>query len=134
MKRWFLETEEQRKHFLTHVMEEVANGRKPCVEFVEPTLSPAQFNSKWLWCEQVAAFLNDCGLDMREVLRDDMPIPWTKASVDERLYKPVLKAMTGKEHTGDQNKLEPSVVVEVITRHIAESKGVTLPPFPSRGV
>ena len=129
---WSLDTEEKRKNFNAYVANMVLAGKAPTVQFVEAARSEPQANATWLWCEQVAAFLNDSGLDQRVVLRDDMPIAWTKQAVMEGMWKPVLAALTGKGSTKDMKKVEVSDIYETIVRHIAQSQGVTLPPFPSR--
>jgi hypothetical protein len=129
---WSLDTEEKRKNFMAHVANLVLAGNPPTVQFVEKVASDAQKNAMWLWGEQCASFLNDCGLDQRVVLREDMPIPWTKTAFIDQIWRKVEAALTGKTSTRDMGKMEVSDIVETITRHIAQSQGVTLPPFPSK--
>lgn len=43
--------------------------------------------------EILADALNASGKDMRVVLKPEINIPWTKASVKEYLFKPIMRAM-----------------------------------------
>lgn len=91
-----------------------------------------QNNSLHLWLEQVAETLNDNGFDMKKTLKPEIDIPWTKTSAKEFLYKPILEAMTNKDSTTDMDTLEPSIICDVLSKHIGEKFGVVLPPFPNR--
>ena len=83
-----------------------------------------------VWCRQVASVMADAGLDMKTVIRCE--IPPTEHMVKENIYKPMLEVLTGKTSTEDQNTIEPSMVAEIITRELGERLGLTLPPFPDR--
>ena len=50
----------------------------------------------------------------------------------QSLYKPLLKAMSGKNSTTEQNTVEPSAVAETIARHMGQKFGVVLPEWPKR--
>lgn len=130
--RWTLDTEDKRKHFMEQVILMVLTGKQPTVEFITASRSPAQNSAMWLWAEQVSVYLNDAGLDMREVLDKDASIPWTKHSVIDRMWRPIQEAMNGSDSTRDAKKTEVSDIADTITRYLAESQGVTLPPFPSK--
>lgn len=65
---------------------------------------------------------------MKETLKDDVDIPWTKENV-KWLWQRVAKSMYGKEHTSELEPNEVSEVYEVINRTIAERTGVHV-PFP----
>lgn len=73
--------------------------------------------------------LNGAGLDMKKVLKVD--IPWTPKTVKEFLYRPIMKAMLHKESTTELDTKEISDVWEVLTRELAEKKGIAAIPFPS---
>ena len=128
---WTLDTEDKRKNFNAHLANMILAGKAPTVQFVEKVRSEPQANAMWLWCEMCANYLNDAGLDMRAVLREDIPIDWSKDSFMNKVWRKVQEAM-GKHSTRDLSTTEVNAIYETITRHIAESKGVTLPPFPSR--
>lgn len=82
--------------------------------------------------EILADALNASGKDMRVVLKPDINIPWTKNSVKEYLFKPILKAMFGKDHTADMEKNgEIEAVWETMMRFLMEKHYIEYIPFPS---
>ena len=93
---------------------------------------PKQRNALHKWLEMVADTLNESGLDMRVVLKQHVPIRWTKSSAKEYLYKPLLEALTDKESTEEQTTTDPDEIVDILTKHLGEKFGLELPPFPDR--
>ena len=83
------------------------------------------------WFRMLAQALNDAGLDMRTVLKDDWFIPWTEDSIKQNMAKPVMDAMYSKDSTAELTTKECSMIVDVINRHMGEKHGVTV-PFPDR--
>lgn len=112
---------------------EIPVGTIVDVEIGDPenAVTKRQGRALHVWLKLAADCLNDCGLDMKRVLKGEIDIPWTKDSCKLYLYKPVLEAMTGKTSTKQMTTVEPSEVAKVIGRKIAERHGVTLPPWPS---
>ena len=98
----------------------------------ESPITERQFGALHVWCQQVADVLNAAGFDQRIVLKPEVAIDWTKESVKQSLYKPLLKAMSGKSSTTEQNTVEPSAVAETIARHLGQKFGVVLPEWPKR--
>ena len=129
---WSLNTPHEIDSFLIHAAKLRAKGQSVCVKFESPEshISQKQVNALNLWCRQVAEYLCQCGLDMKEIV--SVEIPATEHLVKENLYKPVLESMTGKKSTMEQSTTQPSEVAEVLARHFAQKHGVTLPFWPSR--
>ena len=75
--------------------------------------------------------LNNAGLDMVAVLREGADIPWTPANVKERLWKPVQEAAIGTVSTTKLDRKQVSHVYEILTRHLGQKFGVSV-PFPQR--
>ena len=107
---------------------------KPFVVTVggDAPITGKQFSALHVWCQFVADVLNAAGLDQRVILKPGVPIDWTKDSVKQNLYKPLLEAMTGKKSTTEQNTVEPSEVAETLARHLGQKWGVVLPEWPKR--
>ena len=82
-----------------------------------------------LWIRQLVLELDNAGLDMKAVLKPEIDIPWTDALAKEYLWKPVQKAMLGKESTKELETGEVSAVYETLSRHMANKFGVSV-PFP----
>ena len=82
-------------------------------------------------CEMLAEALNDAGYEMKAVLaQKDVDVPWTKESIKEVLYRPIMQAMLQKHSTTEMDSAEVSRVWLVLNRHLGEKFGVTV-PFPS---
>ena len=121
---------------LTLLRHQAKLAAKPLFVFIGPapekTITSKQFNALHVWCEMVAESLNAAGLDQRIVLKPSVAIDWSKDSVKQKLYKPLLEAMTGKTSTTDQDTVEPSKVADTMARHLGEKFGITLPEWPKR--
>ena len=94
--------------------------------------SPAQNNALHLWLGQLAHKLNEAGLDMKAVLKQETEIPWTVANAKEHLWKPIQKLMLDKDSTTEPNTVEYVKVYEVLNRHLGEKFGVYV-PWPTEG-
>lgn len=91
-----------------------------------------QNKSLHLYCTLLANALNDAGLDMKKTLKSEIEIPWTCENVKNHLYKPILKALTGKDSTIDMDTKDPSIVYEILNRFMGEKHGITV-QWPDRG-
>ncbi len=82
--------------------------------------------------ELIAETLNGAGLDMRVVLKPQISIPWTKESVKEYLFRPIMQAMYAKQSTKELEKAEePGAVWETMMRFLMEKHHIEYIPFPS---
>lgn len=83
-------------------------------------------------CDIIAEKLNDAGWDMKKVIKKEIDIPWTTESVKKHIYKPILKAMYGKESTKqiDKNSDELEKLHNVIMRELGEKFQIEYHPFP----
>lgn len=129
----YLRNAEELDHFCALICQMwVAGNPNVRVEFVNTGPTPAQFNSLHLWCGQVADCLNDAGFSVMQVLKHDAEIPWSKELVKEHLWRPIQKAMTGEESSKNPSKLEYPEISETLSRHLAQTLGVSIPPWPHR--
>ena len=93
--------------------------------------TPVQNNAIHKDCDLIAQKLNDMGLDMRTLLKQEVNIPWTVATVKEFIYKPFLKKLYNKESTKELEKHEEiEKLHDTIMRELGEKKGVEYHPFP----
>lgn len=84
-------------------------------------------------CQIIADKLNEAGKDMRIVLKPTYLIPWTKESVKDHLFRPVMEAMFSIESTRDLEKgKQIDSVHDVIMRELGEKHGIEYHPFPSK--
>lgn len=85
-----------------------------------------------MWFQWLAETLNDAGLDMRTVIKPEVEIPWSGASVKEYLWRPVQEALIQKHSTTEANRVEYTEVYDVLCRHLGDKFGVQCPPWPKR--
>lgn len=90
----------------------------------------AQNSALHLWFTQLAEELNAAGYDMRQVIRQDIEIPWTPYSVKEYLWRPVQRAQLGKKSTTQLDTLDIDRIYEILNKTIGERTGIHV-PFPS---
>jgi len=82
-----------------------------------------------LYFQLVADALTDAGLDIKHVIKAD--VPWTAQSVKSILWKSLQKALLGKESTTKLKKDEIDKVYDVMNRVLSERYGIYV-PFPNR--
>lgn len=81
--------------------------------------------------ELYANALNDAGLSIHmEYLGKSIEVPFTPESVKERLWLPIMLAMTGKTSTAKLDRKEPSQIYDVLDQHMGENHGIHV-PWPS---
>ncbi len=86
-----------------------------------------------VWCKQLAKTLDDADLDVQHVMEQkDVAIPWSQELVKELLFRPIFTAMTGEKSTADAETTDYDRVYHVLTRHLGEKLGVTVPIWPNR--
>jgi len=109
-------------------------GLKGDVKPVKSVRTGLQNDSMWLLFTQLADELNEKGLDMRHIIRPEVMISWTPYNINEFMWKPLLKALTGKNSTTKMDKVNDiKITYNNLNRIIIErTKGeVCLPPWPS---
>ncbi len=89
-----------------------------------------------VWFEMLAEVLNDAGLGKHVVLKAleklGIDVPWSKDSVKEDLYRPIMQAMTTKESTEHMNTKQPSEICKVLGTRLSEALGITPPAWPAK--
>ena len=73
-----------------------------------------------LFCSQVADALNDAGFDFREFVREGYAVPFNENLVKEYLWRPIQKALTGKDSTTKPERHEYSAIYDVLNLKLAE--------------
>lgn len=88
-----------------------------------------------LGMEFIAEELNNAGYDMKKVLKQEVDIPWTKETVKEYLFKPIMKALYHHESTTDLKKTEEiEKVWDTLMRHLGEKFHIEYVPFPNNEI
>lgn len=84
------------------------------------------------FCQQLADELNNAGLDMRKVMKQDVDIPWTMDAVKSNLWKPIQKSVTGLDSTTKPETSQYPAIYEVLIRHLGQKFGVHV-QWPCKG-
>ncbi len=108
-----------------------------CIEgkFIELKIASKQRTSRQnrslhLMFTQLADQLNDAGKDLQTTLRADVSVAWTPELTKALLWKPVMKAVTGKDSTRLLTTVELDKVFEILSKHLGETLGLEI-QFPS---
>ena len=83
------------------------------------------------YCEMLAAALNERGLGVMEVMKHDAEIPWSKESAKEYLWRSIQIAWLKKESTTELTPKEVGEVYQILSRHLAQTTGVSV-AFPDK--
>lgn len=90
--------------------------------------TPTQNNALHLYFEMLAEALNEAGLDMKKMMKAD--IPWNAYNVKNELWRPIQEAQLGKKSTTQLTTKDIDKVYETLNRLLGEKKGIHV-PFPS---
>ena len=102
------------------------------VEVLEQTRTLKQNAAMYKWFELLAESLNSAGYEIEmKFLGKDISVPWSKESVKERIWLPVMETETGKTSTTRLTRKEVSEVYEVLARFFAERFEIFV-PFPEQ--
>ena len=90
----------------------------------------AQNRALWKYFELLADELNSAGYDMKKVLKPNVDIPWSKQTICDYVWKPIMKAQIGLESTTEMTTKDIDQIYDTINRHIGEKFGLHV-DFPS---
>jgi len=97
----------------------------------KPTKRTSRQNrSLHLMFSQLADELNEAGFDMKRTLKPEIEIAWNEYMVKEYLWRPLQKAMLGKQSTTELTTKEIDKVFDNLARHLNQKLGLEL-FFPS---
>lgn len=114
-------------------MGHITDEKQRIERIIEKARTSQQNAALHLFFRRLADALNDAGLDQRTVLKPSIAIPWTEESCKEQLWRPVQKALLGKQSTTELSKhMDIDQVHETLMRHLGEKFGLDYIEFPSR--
>ena len=111
----------------------VKDGAVFDVKAVDNVRTHKQNAALHVYCRLLAEALNDAGYDFNALLEGlgrSVPIPWTDKLVKEYLWRPVQKALTGKDSTTEVKTADPGDIFNSLSRKISEVTGVYV-DFPN---
>ena len=89
-----------------------------------------QNRALWLWCEMIATTLNENNLDIKKVLKID--VPWNRDTVKVVIFNTVMEAYYKKKSSTQLEIKEFDKIIDVIINNFGTKYGVVIPNFPHR--
>ncbi len=100
------------------------------IKQIHDTRTLRQNNAIHLFCELLANEFNERGLEITTVLAESVECPWRGESVKELIWRPVQRAVTGKESTTELNKVKDiNEIYDPINKWLGEKWHIFV-PFP----
>jgi len=84
-----------------------------------------------LYCQQLSNELNDAGLDMRKVVKEEFELPWTMEQVKLILWGTYQKHLTGHKSTTKPETKDYPNIYDALNRHMGQKFGIHV-PWPSK--
>jgi len=85
-----------------------------------------QNSSLHLFCSMLAAALNDAGFDFRVFIKEGHPVPFNEKLVKDHIWRPIQKAITGKDSTTKPETHEYADIYDALNVKLAEH-GIYVP-------
>ena len=126
---WIVDAKEKMEFFIQFIRHHYDEGKIITYSIKEESRTSRQNGAMHLWFRNIANALNDSGAWAKHPFNDEFEIPFTEVLVKEMLYKPVIKAMYGKDSTSSLQVKELSEAAEVLVRWLSEHKRIYV-PFP----
>lgn len=73
-----------------------------------------------LYFQLVADELNSAGMDMRKVLKPSVEIPWSKDTVKEYLWRPIMKLQLMKKSTIQMTTKDIDKIYDTLNRFLGQ--------------
>lgn len=105
-------------------------GKFISIEIASKKRTTAQNRSLHLLFTQLADDLNSAGKDLQTTLKKDVSVPWTPELTKSLLWKPIMKAVTGKESTAQMTTVELQKCFDILSKHLGETLAMSI-SFPS---
>ena len=102
------------------------------IEKIKKTRTSQQNRALWLYFTILAYELNQRGLDMKTIIREEVEIEWTKDSICQYLWRPLQKTMFGEISTRKLTTEQINQIYDNLNRIIIErTSGEVQVNFPS---
>jgi hypothetical protein len=123
---------DQLKAHYEFLLARLEEGKETSVEIIRKPRTDKQNNSLHLYLSQVAKALNDRNITFQMFFNEGYQVEWTKEICKNELWRPIQKAVTGKQSTTKPKTDQYSEIYEYLNRKLAEH-GVHVPWPSARG-
>ena len=97
-----------------------AKGKTIEITICDDKRTSRQLRSIWLYCSLLATDLNDAGLDIKLLLKEDLEVNWNKTLVMDLYFRTIQKALFNTDSTKDLKKSQVSEIYEEMNRHLSK--------------
>lgn len=126
--KWVVNSEHTKEMFIRHIEKLYEEHKHVTFSFTTgKQRTQTQNAALHLYLRMLSEALNDAGMDMKATLNEGVDIPWNEAQAKEYLWKPIQKAITGKNSTKDPKRTEYVEIYETLNRLTAEKFGISVP-------
>ena len=110
----------------------INKNKKLTIEWRDNGITKKQFNALHVWIRHCVNYLNGIKMYRLSPVSGNR-IPWSENAFKDDVYKVVLKALSNKKSTKDQNTVEPDEIRLAISGHMATAykENILLPEWPS---
>ena len=123
--RWIVKNKFQAEQLCKFIMDNRDRGLM--FEIVKPNRTSAQNSAIHVYCREVASVMEASGMDMKTVIKDGVPIVPTMYLIKDYMWRPIQKAVTGKESTTKLDVVEVNDVYEQLSKLLAEKYSIDVP-------
>jgi len=125
-----IETETDRENLIILIRNAPLGSRVDVKKRAKGKRTVQQNRAMRVYWKLLAEALNDAGFDMKVVLNDGVEIPWNEKSVEDQLWRPVMKAVTNEASTANADTSQYDEIHKYLSKKISEKTGVYV-PWPS---
>ena len=120
---WLVKNDFQAVQFIEYVEGELAAGRERSYEIKKENRTSAQNRALYAVLTRIATALNDSGHELKHPFAG-FDIPYSKESVKELLFNPIMREVTGKQSSTKLERKELSLCMDALLRGLDQSLGV----------
>jgi len=123
MEFWLVKNNFQRDQFVEYIDSELEAGRERSYEIKKETRTSAQNRALYAVLTRIATALNDSGHELKHPFAG-FDIPWSKVSVKELLFNPIMREATSKKSSTELERKELSNCMDALLRGLDQKLGV----------
>lgn len=120
---WLVKNVFQLNQFIEYIKGELEAGRERSYEIKKETRTSAQNRALYAVCTRIAVALNDSGHELKHPFAG-FDIPWSKESVKELLFNPIMREVAGKQSSTKLERKELSLCMDALLRGLDQQLGV----------
>lgn len=120
---WLVKNGFQLNQFIEYIEGELEAGRERSYEIKKETRTSAQNRALYAVLTRIATALNDSGHELKHPFAG-FDIPWSKVSVKELLFNPIMKEATSKKSSTELDRKELSNCMDALLRGLDQQLGV----------